>query len=921
MPVSFVQPVYLWLLLLLVPVWLLALAAPSRLARWRRLTSLGLRTIILLAIVLALSGAQIVWPASETTTIFLVDHSDSVSPVERARAESFIRDALSHKPSDDRAAIVVFGGDAVVERAPSVDPEFVRTTVTPPSDQTDVARALDLALALLPAETQKRIVLLSDGAETRGNALESSRAAQAAGVPIDTVALISPPSADDVALESLQGPATAREGQQVRLTVEARSGRATTARLTLLRDRQPVLETNVQLDAGLNRIPLSVPAPPPGFHGWEARIEAPGDTVGANNVQFGFIEVRGAPRVLLVEGAPGRAASLAAALQAARLNPVTIAPGDMPESLIGLDAYDVIALVDVPYRALPERAALLPVYVRELGRGLLMVGGEESYAAGGYLDTPVESALPVIMRTRGVRIQPDVALVLVIDRSGSMAGQKLDLAKEGAAQAFVTLDERDQIGVIAFDTSASWAVPLQPKPAADEFLGAVGGIALGGGTDLRPGLAMATEALEQANARIKHIVILTDGQADRNYDDVVERMQAAGITLTSVGIEDFDPYLREVAPRTGGRFYHVQNLNDVPRLFFDESLRIARRGIVEREFTPVVTYPAPVVRDLRAVPPLHGYNAVTPKDTAQVILQSDEADPILAQWQYGLGRAAAWTSDMKGQWAADWIAWDGFGSFAARLVGDLLPAPNVEGFEAEASIVGTALALELRADDGGGRARTGLRPLGRLIAGDGTTLDVPLLEVEPGRYRGTAPLPGPGVYRVQVRISDGDSAEVGVVSTGAVVPPSAEYLQRDGNPALLEALAQRTGGRIEVAPERVWDAPATDARRTRPITWPLLWLAALLWPIDIALRRLFVPAPQPRAVTAWVRTRAARRAESPPINLDRRRAQVRAQQRTNHAAPDDSRPVAPPPPSSQGTHFDWRRARRGVVERPGERRE
>jgi Mg-chelatase subunit ChlD/uncharacterized membrane protein len=934
MPISFVQPVYAWLLLLLVPLWLLALVSPLRIAPWRRWLSLGLRTLMFSALALALAGAQFVRPAAHTTTVFVVDNSDSVAPATRAKADRYIQAALSRMPEGDRGAIVVFGGEAIVERPPSDNRQFIRTTVVPPSDHTDINRALQLALAILPSEARKRIVLLSDGAETRGQALEAATLARTAGVPIETVSLIGPPAAEDVVLEALEAPGTAREGQQVRLVVQAHSGRQTSAELQVLLDRQPILQTTVQLDVGLNRIPLSVAAPGPGFHAWEARLVAPDDTVGANNVQFSFSEVRGKPRVLLIEGAPGRGANLSAALQAAQLNPAVIAPKDLPSSLIGMDAYDVIVLVDVPYRALPKRAAsLLPAYVRELGRGLLMVGGEDSYAAGGYLDTPVETALPVTMRARGVKVQPDVALVLVIDRSGSMAGEKLDLAKEGAAQSFAALTDQDQIGVVAFDDTAQWAVGLQKKPPAQDFLQSLGNIGGGGGTDLRPGLEQATNALEGAQAKVKHVVLLTDGLAPYNYDDVIQRMKRAGITLSTVGIEDYDPNLEKIAPETGGRFYEVDNLNDIPRLFFDESLRITRRGIVEKEFTPVVTFPAPAVRDLRSAPLLYGYNAVTSKDTAQVILESDDGDPILAQWQYGLGRAAAWTPDMKGQWAKDWVRWDQFGRFAAQLVGTLLPTPSLEGFEAGTSIEGTSLALDLRAEALDGRARTGLGPVGRIVSSDGSVQELPLIEVEPGRYRGTIGLPEAGVYRAQVLVKSSDGQALGVVSTGAVVPPSAEYLQRDGNATLLQTLAERTGGQMELPIERVWEAPATTSRRSQPATWPLLWLAVLLWPLDIAVRRLLLP--RPRVIEAWIKQARSVRPREAAQTLTQRRARARTLQRSASLPAEAQRLARPPeqvgtsgpgqassstPPPPEAAQFDWRKTRRSVIERPGDRR-
>ena len=955
MRLTFVQPALLLLLLLLVPVWAIALygmRAPGRRpARWRVYSALLLRTAMLTALVAALAGAQIVRAAPQMTTVFVLDSSDSVSPAARARAEAYIGEALRAMPEGDRAAVVVFGAEAIVERPPSAERQLVRLRVAPDSSATDIGGALRLALAAAPADSQRRLVLLSDGAETTfapgSSALEVAAQARALGVPVDVVGLAGPPPAEDVALEAVEAPANAREGQKLQIVVQARSARDTPARLQLLRDRQPVLDTSVDLKAGTNRLPLEVEAPR-GFHTWEARLEAPDDGVAANDVGFAFTEVRGPPQILLVASEPDRAANLESVLRGARLEPRIIAPAELPTTLAGLDVWDAVVLVDVPFRALPEQAArLLPAYVRELGRGLMMVGGEDSYAAGGYVETPVEQALPVSMRTRGAEIRPDVALVLVIDRSGSMSGEKLSLAKEGAAQAYGALEEDDQVGLIAFDTDASWTVDLQRKPPADVFLDALGGVGEGGGTNLRPGFELAAEALERAEAKIKHVVMLTDGQADRNYDDVVDRLKQGGITLSTVGIgEEYDPHLRVVAPATGGRFYEALNFADIPQLLFDETIRIARRGIVEETFTPLLgsgpLNRSAAVRDLRAAPPLHGYNATTPRDTALVALAAPNGDPILAEWQYGLGRAAAWTSDMKGQWARDWIAWDGFGSFAAQLVASLVSPPLSEGYETRTAIAGASLNIELRGEGAAASQRGPQRVAARLLMPDGAVTETPLVEREPGRFLGGLSRPAPGVYRVQVVTTDAAGVSSIVATSGAVVPPSAEYLRREGDPGLLRAIALATGGRVDLPAGEAWARPPLAARRAAPFTWPLLWLAALLLPIDIAVRRLLLPRPavvfpslarrlRPQAPVpgrpavprrAQVLQEARRRAGaglSPTAGSDREAGTTPAgpasQERTG-ARVDNTAGEAPPAVRAR----NWRDSRRSLPERPGEQK-
>ena len=956
MGLSFIQPAFLLFLLLLVPLWGVAIAGHMivrrsvrgrHVAAWRIWTSLLIRSVILSALVLALAGTQFVRAAPTMTTVFVLDSSDSIGPAMRARGKAYIADALRRMPEGDRASVVVFGNNAIVERPPSTDKSLVRLLQVPDGSATDIGRALQLGLATLPADTHRRIVLLSDGAETTSTALEVALQAQAARIPIETVSLIGPAPADDVTVEALEVPGTAREGQNVRLVAQVRSVDAGSARLRLLRDRQPVLDTTVELEAGVTRIPLSAVAPR-GFHTWEVHVDAASDGVGANNVAFGFTDVVGPPVVLLIEGAPGRATNLATALRSAGLTVDVQLPAALPQSLVALDAFDAVVLVDVPYRSLPEAGArLLPTYVRELGHALMMVGGEDSYAAGGYLDTPVEAALPVTMRTRGAEVRPDVALVMVIDRSGSMSGEKLNLAKEGVAQAYAALEETDRVGLVMFDDSAQWVVDLQPKPSTDAFLQGISSVSEGGGTNLRPGLELAAGALEGTDAKIKHVVLLTDGQADQNYDDVVERLRANGITLSSVGVGDgYDPHLRDIAPRTGGRFYEALNFSDIPRLFFDETVRIARRGIVEETFTPRLADPlgpaVSVVNELREVPQLYGYNATTPRDTAQVALATPDGDPILAAWQYGLGRAAAWTPDMEGRWARDWVGWQGFGRFSNLLVDALVQPSIVEGYEASAMLAGSAVVVEVRADRSDGQTQG--RPTGRLLGPDNTTVDVPLIEREPGLYRGSVPLPAAGVYRVQVTTNNADGDEQIVATTGAVVPASVEYLQREGNPGLLKALADATGGHIDFPSANAFVRPPAAARTVAPIIWPLLWSAVLLWPIDIAIRRLLLPAMHiPVALRQALRRTptgqptpsgaALRRAEAllrtrRPTTLDGGAAQTTQPTITarDGTSLDSAASVKQQPTSAETdgaaapTRPSWRTTRRNVPERPAQRR-
>jgi uncharacterized membrane protein len=631
----------------------------------------------------------------------------------------------------------------------------------------------------------------------------------------------------------------------------------------------------------------------------------------------------------------------------------------VPTTLSGFDRYDAVALLNVPLRALPTDAVdVLPHYVQELGRGLLMVGGDQSFGAGGYSNTPIEDALPVDMDVPSKYKRPPVSVVIVIDISGSMAVEengipKVKLAAEGAARVAAQLRPDDEITVIPFDSAPRGMIGPLPGSQRADALARIGGIeAGGGGIEITPALRKAAEVVRGSTKPVKHIITLTDGDdtvTQEGSPALVEALRGEGVTLTSVAIGQGKDvgFLQRIVEIGGGRFFFTQSAGEVPSILTEETNAVLESYIVEQTFTPTQTFPHPALRNVQSVPSLYGYIATTPKDTAQVVLQSDRGDPVLAQWQYGLGRAAAWMPDMTGRWGKDWVRWDGWGRFAAQLITGVLPAPNAQGFQTSTSVEGNALALNLNADSADGQPQSGLQPRGRLVQPDGAVIDVPLLEVGPGQYRGTVPLPQTGVYRTQVVVEDANGAPLGVVSGGAVVPPSSEYLQRDGNAALLQTLAQQTGGRYDVPIDQVWAPPATVAQRSQPVVWPLLWLAVLLWPLDIAVRRVVWG----RSLVGAVRAQAQslRRVGQPALRTsastvaDLKRARAAARKEAAQSVPPANVP-APTPKStavqgdktgvrSDGTSArraasssatttdlaNWRRARRGVVERPGQK--
>jgi len=474
MRLSFIFPTALWIFALLIPFWWLALAVPRRLSALRFWASLAVRTALVGTLVLAVAGAQLIRPTDRLTTVFLIDSSDSVSPSARGQAEAFVQDALRTMRPGDQAAVVVFGENALVERAPSNLATLGRLNSVPVTTRTNIQDAVQLGIALLPADSQKRLVLLSDGGENSGRAADAARLAAVRGVPLDVVTLIGE-RGPDVIVSALDAPSIAREGQEIALGVVVRSSFATSGRLQVFVDGQLADDQAVTLAPGTTDISARVPSGAAGFRRLEVRLDASGDTQPENNRAAAFTEIQGPPRMLLVASDASRAANLQAALESAGVRVDQRAPDQAPAALPQLSAYAAVVLVDTAARDIP-RALLeaLPVYVRDLGRGLAMIGGTDSFGAGGYrrgvtdkTGASVEDALPVNLDPLDTTQTPDVALAMVIDRSGSMSDSggggrtKLDLAKEAVYQASLGLGKRDQIGLVVFDDAADVALPLQ----------------------------------------------------------------------------------------------------------------------------------------------------------------------------------------------------------------------------------------------------------------------------------------------------------------------------------------------------------------------------------------------------------------------------------------------------------------------------
>jgi Mg-chelatase subunit ChlD len=910
---SFIYPEMLSLLAAVALLWAIAFLPPRRLTPVRFWSSLALRTAIALALVLAVAGAQLVLPVDRLATVFLLDGSDSLPPSTRAQAETFIQEALQQMPEGDRAAVVVFGGNALVERAPSEEQRLGRISSVPVATRTNIEEAIQLGLALFPADAEKRLVLLSDGGENEGHAEEAARLAAARGVPVDIVDLAVTNGDAEALVGRLEAPASVREGQQavVKTTVESTVAQGATVRL--LGDGGVLSEERVQLQPGPNEVQFAVTVSGTGFQRFRVQVEPERDGRAQNNEAAALIQVQGPPRVLLVAVERADAVPLSNALEATNMVPEILSPDVMPADLAGLSAYETVILVNTPARDLPVGAmAALPAYVRDLGKGLLMIGGEESFGVGGYGRTPIEEALPVYMDVRDREERPDLAMVFVIDKSGSMDAchcaspdrgsaqlqstgeRKVDIAKEAVAQAASLLGPQDTLGVVSFDSRAVQTLPPTEGATVDQVVEAMADVEPRGSTNVRAGLLEAETLLAGVDARIKHVVLLTDGWGSGgDQSDIAERLRAQGVTLTVVaaggGSAD---YLERLAQAGGGRYYPVTDMADVPQIFVQETITTVGNYIVERPFTPVAIGESPVLAGIGGLPQLYGFNGSTVKESARTVLETDDEQALLATWQYGLGRSAAWLSDTKGKWAADWLAWEGFPRFAGQLVGAVLPVQGGQEINTEVTVAGGETVVRLST----GEEQQNLNVTATLIGTDGSRREVPLQQVGPDAYQGRLESPSPGTYLVQISGAQADRVVL-QETAGLVVPYSPEYRGAQANPALLASLAALTGGATLASAADAFAPVESDVTRAQEIGLPLLLLALLLLPLDIAMRRLMLRRSDFGAARTWAAARAARPARAPaPAPADQTLERLAGAKQRAGARIAGKEPPAPAPP-------------------------
>ncbi len=840
MSLEFARP----LLLLLLPVCIALIYLAEHLwgrnsKRIKHRTARIMRCLLACLCVLALAAPSIVMPGGRQAVWILADASASVKNVQDQITQS-IRTAIENKDSSVDAGVIAFGENAMVEKSLDQDGIYSGVSTAVDMQASNLSEALTLASALLPEDAQGRIVVLSDGATDNVRTIAKQLASRGITVDYQTFA---DDALHDTQISDLSIPSSVYQGQSFTVTVQVTSNYDTTATLVLYQNRTPISSRKVTLRSGDNTFTFRDIAADTGVVTYEAQLISEGDNCTQNDSMGGYVYVQGAPKLLLVEGKEGEGSEMAAMLTAASMQYETILPAQLPYDAEQLRQYDGIVLVNVDYDTADEQQwEALDNAVRVLGRGLTVIGGDSSFALGGYRGSKLENMLPVTIDVRNKLDLPSLALVLVIDKSGSMTdGQfgttRLELAKEAAMRATEVLTTNDQVGVIAFDTAAKWVVELQKVEDVAAIQDQIGTIRAGGGTTFYSALYEAIDALINTEAQQKHIIFLTDGESgDSWYLQLCDAMQENNITLTTVAIGSGadQAILSELAARGGGRAYAADEFDNLPKIFTKETYLVSGSYVQNRTFTPIITEQS-TLTDYEGFPQLDGYLAATEKSLATVSLVSDREDPILAWWQYGVGRVVAFMADSRGAWTSEFLQWDQAAEFYSGMAAFTLPDEEREG-ELTASKQGSALHITYTAPEG---AQTNLKTTVTAMLPDGTQTQLSLQETAPSVYEGEIPAAQQGAYALRVEQYDADGTIQRAMEGGAVNGYSGEYdLRSKNDESTLPYLSALTGGREIDDSTQMLRSNGTTVRARKNLTSPLLWTLLVLLLCDIALRRL-----------------------------------------------------------------------------------
>ena len=843
MKFQFTHPLYL---LALIPAlaWVLWFAWKTdvQTSPWRRWVALTIRVLVLVALVFAIAGLQWLLPVEGMNVFFVLDRSDSIPSAQQETAREYVNQAAKQMQKVDKTGVIVFGSEASIESAPNAAVDVQKIQAVVGTERTDLAAAIRLGTAAFPETGQKRLVLLTDGNENVGDAMSAVLAAKTLGVSVDVLPM-GITRANDVSVQKVQIPSKLKKGQSFDVKIFVQAEQAQSATVRLYRNEQYLGEQKVDLAAGKNLFSFPQTLSEPGPYRYDVRVDAPGDPLPQNNRASGFATVRGEPRILVVSADPQQDQQLASALQTSRLVIDLVGLDKFPGTLAEMQSYDAIFISNVAAGDLGnDRQKLLESAVRDFGVGLVCVGGDQTYAAGGYRGTPLEETLPVSMELDSKKVLPSGAVVLIMHGMEFNNGNQV--ARDCAQGVLAALGPGDEMGVLLWDGNEHWLFPLQKVGKKADLARQIAGMNQGDLGSFQQIISMAHEALKKSTANLKHIIVFSDGDPGAPNAATMQAIVGDRITVSTVLISGHagPDTMIWMADQGHGRFYNVNSPDELPQIFIKETAVILKSAIYEDPFKPQVRSISEVVRGIGATeyPPLLGYVATSPKARAETPLWTDKGDPLLAHWQYGLGRSVAFTSDAKAKWARSWLSWDKYRQFWSQIGQWSLRRLESADFTTEVSVDKGEGLIDVEAVDDQGNYRNFLNLQAAVVGPKGERQMVRLEQTGPGHYEAHFPTKQVGGYLLNLMdIKDGQLRGSQVV--GASVNYSPEFNAVEPNLSLLRRLAESGSGKILERSVPALNPFSHDRRKTfqpRDLWESLIQLAIILFTLDVGVRRI-----------------------------------------------------------------------------------
>ncbi len=883
-PIQFDNPIWLWL----IPIgWAFCFwfgrSSLSGLGTLTRRIALVVRLIVLVLIAGAMAEPQWRKVSKDVAVTFILDSSKSIPLNMQKESETYVDASRKANPKPtDQLGVVTVGSEAYVQSIPSKLNQRVERQYIGSDQGTNLAGGVRLALAVKKEDSGYRLVLISDGNETVGSLLAAAEAAKAAKVPIDVLP-VRYAFDQEVVMDQLVAPSTARMGENINLRIVIDATKPAVGRLNILMNGDPVdldPETEgmgqvVELKKGRNTFSIPVTVSRAGPQVFKSVFEpmagaggAVADSIRENNESLAVTFVSSEGRVLIVfdpgDGQPPNAIEpLVTALTESKIAAEVVGADQIPKSLTELNGYDAILLANEPaYNFSQQTQEELRQYVHETGGGLIMVGGPDSFGAGGWIGSPLEQALPIKLDPPQKRQMPRGALV-VISHSIEMPNG-VSWGKKTAAAAVDALSRLDLAGIVEYQggAGAAWVHPLSEVGDGSAIKQSINKLVFGDMFDYGPAVGLALQGLAAADAGTKHIIMITDGDAQPPSARQYQLLKKERITISTVGVFPHNTgdlaKLKEISQKTGGRHYEVVDqggLGQIVQIFIKEAQTVKRSLIWEGDpFVPSISpIASETMRGISGVAPLSGYVVAGERDSglAMVLLRGKENDPILAIWQHGLGRVVTFTSDATTRWNPAWIGWPGFKAFWEQHVRWAMRPSGSANLKVTTEKVGDKTRVRVDALDASGERLNFAKFKSRVAGPNGEAQEVDLQQTGPGVYEGIFDSKAAGSYVVSMRYAapkpTGEGVIEGSVQAAVTKPFADEFRALTDNTPLLQQIAAMTGGKVldgDPQKDQVWRPEGIKF----PVATTPIWLVFAIVGIgmflmDVGVRRVRIDIP------------------------------------------------------------------------------